>query len=79
MPNYGICRSCGAAIEWCRTENGKNVPLDADPFDDGNVVKIGRGLVRCLDKDESYSGDRFVSHFATCDFAHLHRKPRKLK
>ena len=31
MSEYGTCRSCGAAILWAVTPNGKKMPLDAEP------------------------------------------------
>lgn len=40
------CRSCGAPILWVVTENGKRMPLDAEPTEAGKVIirMGGRGL-----------------------------------
>ena len=32
------CRSCHAPIAWAVTANGKSMPVDAEPAEDGNVV-----------------------------------------
>jgi hypothetical protein len=83
------CRSCKAEIRWAFTEQGKRMPLDVDPREDGNLIVVGRRegedgavpIVRSLKKGE---GDltlfepplRYVSHFATCPDAAQHRRPR---
>ncbi len=28
--NEGRCRSCGATVMWCWTQNGKKAPIDRD-------------------------------------------------
>lgn len=38
LPPPAQCRSCGAAIRWGRTQNGKNMPVDAAPSRSGTVV-----------------------------------------
>jgi hypothetical protein len=64
------CRSCGAAIVWATTENGKPIPLDREPI---------RGLFH-LDRrpGETFAigaaPPAYVSHFATCPNADAHRK-----
>lgn len=77
------CRSCGAPIEWCVTTKGRNMPLDPEPRDDGNLVKDGatlwRGgetvaIVRFVATDIEVMDDRYVSHFVTCPHAKEHRK-----
>ena len=76
------CRSCGTPIEWVRTSpEGKVMPLDPDPLDDGNLVRTGAtsttrmgttvAVVRYLDPDTPPlpgidPPERYVSHFATC-------------
>ena len=66
------CRSCGAEIRWAVTDNGKRIPLDAEPRDDGNVHIYNR-VAYVLDVngaaivEHRRSGDSlYVSHFATC-------------
>lgn len=79
------CRSCGAPVEWVRTSpEGKVMPLDPAPRDDGNLVRTGArsstrmgtdvDVVRYVDTDTpALPGidppDRYVSHFATCPHA----------
>ena len=55
------CRSCNAQIIWFKTNTGKNMPLDADTVEP---------------TDDELDLSRHVSHFATCPYAHMHRKPR---
>ncbi len=65
------CRSCGAAIVWAVTENGKRMPLDAKP--EKRLVREGRQeppLVRVV--------DTYTSHFTSCPNADQHRKAPKL-
>ncbi len=54
------CRSCGAEIEWLRTKEGKNTPVDAKPV----FIETRNG-----DPIEGYR-----SHFATCPNADQHRR-----
>lgn len=68
------CRSCGARILWVRTATGKAMPLDALPRADGNVVVEG-GQAVLLPRGEHRGGVKhYVSHFATCPQAAIHRK-----
>lgn len=49
------CAGCGRAIEWAKTPNGKNVPLErlkSVTVGPDNVTRPG--------------GDVLVSHFLTC-------------
>jgi hypothetical protein len=70
----GACRSCGAEIVWARTVNGKTIPIDVDPVEDGNIeLQDGAGAMPVavyVKKDDGQLGllasDRYVSHFATC-------------
>lgn len=75
------CRSCGSEIVWTVTHKGKRMPVDAKPVWDGNIrLRIegervvaeypGKGHPSLLDDDRP----RYVSHFATCDFADEHRR-----
>ncbi len=64
------CRSCEAAIAWCLTPAGKNMPVDAEPADDGNLVieadRVGDPVVIAYDPAKHAGRERFKSHFATC-------------
>lgn len=71
------CRSCGAEILWAVTENGKRIPLDADP----SIVKTpGAFELRGDDPPLAIAARSrrvFVSHFATCPHAAQHRKGKE--
>ena len=70
------CRSCGAAIFWARTPNGKAIPLDAEPTEDGNVVVNG-GQALVFTKGSPTVADgtvKYTCHFQTCKDAAKHRK-----
>lgn len=55
------CRSCKARIVWLRTQDGKNMPVDAETVEEG---------------DTSWDNTKHTSHFATCPNADKHRKAR---
>jgi hypothetical protein len=68
------CRSCGAEIQWARTEAGKAIPLDVGEVENGNLVVEG-GVVRVRRPgDLATTEPRRRSHFASCPFARQHRK-----
>ena len=55
------CSSCKAEIKWLRTERGHMMPVNAETVAaDDKVFKPGV----------------HISHFATCEFADQHRKPK---
>lgn len=55
------CRSCNAKVIWFATDSGKRMPINADTVEP---------------EDDELDLSRHVSHFATCQFAAQHRKPR---
>lgn len=62
------CRSCNAEINWTKTKNGKNMPIDYNPelqqlFDMPGDVEFEPKL-------------GMVSHFDTCPNANQHRRQR---
>ena len=67
----GLCRSCKAQIIWARTDNGRRIPIDAEP-------------VKRVILDDSHGGDivgaslvdTFMPHHATCPNAEQHRKAK---
>lgn len=84
------CKSCGAAIVWIETQNGRKMPCNAEAVDyqenrkgasvivteDGKVV---RGTI--IEKGASplvpvIDGKGYISHFATCPYAGQHRRDR---
>lgn len=62
-PFATTCSSCGAAIVWFRTKNGKRMP-------------VNEASTQPTDAEHQLDLSRHVSHFATCEFANQHRKPR---
>lgn len=55
------CKGCNAKIIWFKTDQGKNMPVDADTVEPD---------------DDELDLDRHVSHFATCPKSNEFRKPR---
>jgi hypothetical protein len=80
------CGSCGAAIRWAVTVNGKRIPVDDAPVRDGNLVLSDPTPGAYAPLAAHYSPPdepllpgfdeppRFVSHFATCPNADRHRR-----
>ena len=77
------CSSCGAAVIWTTTHNGKRMPVDAEPVEDGNVRLRQEGdrvVAEYPGKEHPGLFDdvdraRYVSHFATCPQAQSWRRP----
>lgn len=55
------CSSCGADIVFFRTAKNNLIPVNAETV---------------LALDDRFDHKRHISHFATCEFAAQHRKPR---
>jgi hypothetical protein len=79
--NLTTCRSCKAPMAWAtNVHTGKNVPIDPDPVDNGNLVLVeivpGAKLQVRYVKTYERTGSmpRYVSHFSTCPNAAEHRK-----
>ena len=74
------CRSCSAPIVWAITQEGRRMPLDAEPAREGNVLLYPDGTCRALRADEVIGGaigeHLHRSHFATCPEAAEHRRRR---
>lgn len=84
------CRSCGAEVEWAKTANGVDMPLDPAPInlreatpgtvfitDAGKTVRVpDDGLT--LAEVETYGVCR-VSHYATCPDGAFWRKKKKFE
>lgn len=76
------CRSCEAPIIWTVTTNGKRMPVDVDPvtapaggftLDEDEDPPIAR--FEAVDRDRIFKPVLYISHFATCPNANMHRKP----
>lgn len=78
----GICKWCGKAIKWAKTEKGHAIPLDPDPVQDGNV-EVVNGIAKVWGGDNLLA-QRDVNtvlhkaHFATCE-SPFNPKNRKRK
>lgn len=83
------CRSCGTSVLWCRTTNGRNMPVDALAHEDGNVfVTWGQDDLAGVRLATVLTGDVLVArrlespelmhrpHFATCPDADKHRRKK---
>lgn len=80
------CKSCGAEIIWITMASGKAMPCDAQKISysenliptakDANVMTLvtekGKIVRTVFDPDGDKVG--YVSHFATCPAANIHRK-----
>ena len=67
------CRTCGAEIIWCKTSNGKAMPVDASKREDGNLLLDdinGDTVAEYVGRGEG----QYVSHFVTCKQAAEHRR-----
>lgn len=74
LGTMSTCNSCGAEIQWLATCNGKSIPLDVTPAEDGNLVIVD-GVARVIKKGQDPQFKvRWKSHFATCPNAARHRR-----
>ena len=67
----GICKGCGAEIDWVRMKSGKAMPIDPEPV----FVAEGGNQVFITDEGDTITGTAsetntgtvaFVPHWATC-------------
>ena len=82
------CASCGEEIIWTRTKNGKAMPVNLRPVDDGTILlkHMVQGEppdAHCVGKDERGFLEKqsrnqplrlFKSHFSTCPDSEKWRK-----
>ena len=77
------CSSCGARVEWAKTDKGRRIPLDPAPNAAGNLIIVGNErklrVMHALRKDEDPPPivPRYTTHFTTCPNAGEHRKPER--
>ena len=83
------CRTCGAPIYWCDTENGGRMPVDASASEEGTLEVtqrkgtkpgyLGRIALACtfVPAGERAGLKLHTSHFTTCVGAPRHRKEKK--
>lgn len=79
-----LCKSCKATVIWVTTEDGKAMPVDAAPVRNGNIRLEGSAarptavyVQPLLETPEHEAMPHYVSHFATCPDAQVHRKARR--
>jgi hypothetical protein len=65
------CTACGAPVIWARTTRGKNIPVDAEPSDRGNVFlakdKTGKPEALFMPRNAGAIGERLhTCHLDTC-------------
>lgn len=74
------CKKCEAPMIWTKTEAGKNMPLDADPADNGTFCLLespddGSPLaVHRTKTPADYDGEFYMPHWSTCPEADSFRK-----
>ena len=76
-----ICRSCGAEIKFIKLRSGRLNPVDLELRTiiegDGKEVIITQGgeIVRgrFASPEEGANRKGYISHFATCPYAYIHR------
>lgn len=75
------CKACNAEMLWALTESGKNIPLDPEPVEHGNLCLAaldpgGPMVVHYIQDGETIGPlvPRYRSHFATCSRADEFRK-----
>lgn len=77
------CRSCGAEIVFITTTRGKKMPCEAEPvwFDEmvggPDTVVTRNGEVIRATIHEGGAEEGYVSHFANCPGADLHRRGQR--
>lgn len=78
----GSCSSCGARIVWVRTERGKRMPMDPEPYhglESAGVFVLrdryaAEGPLAIAVAPAAFDEPLYRSHFATCPNADTHRR-----
>lgn len=81
------CRSCGVEVIWTVTETGKQMPVDVEPVENGNLLLMHRKgfkplsvyqskeMLAALAEHGGLQAHRLhLSHFATCPQSKKWRK-----
>lgn len=77
MSTVESCRSCAAPIIWAVTTNGKFMPVDAYPTDDGNVELVDGTPPRAIVHGQpplGLVGELRLPHHASCPQADQWRR-----
>ena len=71
------CKACKAPLLFVPTENGKAMPLDAEPSAGGTIeIRDGVAVVHSVEAAAQMHRPLYRSHFSTCPRAGEFRKPR---
>lgn len=73
------CRSCKAKIVFLTMESGRQMPVDAEPHENGNIWIGEDGVGRVVGKGDhtTVAAPLYISHFATCPMAKAYRKAKQ--
>lgn len=82
---YGLgrCRGCGRPVRWATTQAERQMPLDPEPDQNGNVVaRLGDSQtwyarIPTTDRPQAPTERRFMPHVATCPSPPLPRAPQR--
>lgn len=72
------CSACQARIFFLTMESGKQMPVDAEPSEKGNIWIGEDGIGRVVGKGDETTVDvpLYISHFATCSSAKSFRRDK---
>jgi hypothetical protein len=78
------CRYCDQPIRWVRTESGSEMPINAAPDRNGNVVLVPDGVghrARVLAGKRllEWRGQLWMPHFVTCANMPSPIRPRRTR
>lgn len=65
------CRSCNHEIYFCKTSQGKPIPVNSESLSEEEKQKIKNG------DEVTFIYGHHIAHFATCKDASKFRKPKK--
>lgn len=78
------CRSCDAPVLWAKTEKGRRMPLDPEPYTGSEPAGVfvlrffeaGTPTAVAVPPEAFKDEPLYRSHFATCPHAAEHRRGR---
>lgn len=73
------CKSCGKPIFFAITDKGRRMPIDPVPTMTGTIIVTEHAGAEptCVVAPLTHAGPKYLSHFATCPHADVHRKSSK--
>jgi hypothetical protein len=66
------CRLCHESITWAKTTNGKNIPLDPEPSEEGKYTvddfdsRDPQATRLSYGEASSHTGPKYACHFDSC-------------